>query len=58
MLGGGGLDHLGATLDVKRSARGVAGRHTLPVSMIINDLQAIHHRDCESHDGCYRRRSE
>jgi|EndMetStandDraft_8_1072994.scaffolds.fasta_scaffold05964_5 hypothetical protein len=43
MLGGAGLDHLGATLDVKWSARGVAGRHTLPVSMIINDLRATHH---------------
>jgi hypothetical protein len=42
MLGGDGLDHLGATLDVKRSARGVAGRHTLPVSLIINDLRSTH----------------
>ena len=44
MLGGNGLYHLGATLQVERRARVVAGSYTLPVSAVINDpyLLAIH----------------
>jgi hypothetical protein len=37
ILGGTALYHPAATLQVERCALSVAGSHTLPVSMVIND---------------------
>lgn len=45
MLDGSSLYQPGATLQVQGCALSVAGSHTLPVSIVINDpyLLAIHH---------------